>query len=171
MTLQRVLADPATTGNWTLVPDRSSIRFGSKTLWGLVPVNGRFTDITGDGSVAADGAVSGHLRIGVASMKTGIGKRDEHLQSADFFDAEHFPEITVEVSGVGADGDLNATLSVRGITLPIPLTATVTPLGDGTVQVTARTTVDRTKWGISGNTMGMIPASTTLIAEAAFSKT
>jgi polyisoprenoid-binding protein YceI len=101
----------------------------------------------------------------------GIGKRDEHLQSADFFDTEHFPEITVEVSGVGADGDLNATLSVRGITLPIPLTATVTPLGDGTVQVTARTTVDRTKWGISGNTMGMIPASTTLIAEAAFSKT
>ena len=96
MTLQRVLADPATTGNWTLVPDRSSIRFGSKTLWGLVPVNGRFTDITGEGSVAADGAVSGHLRIGVASMKTGIGKRDEHLQSADFFDTGHFPEITVE---------------------------------------------------------------------------
>lgn len=84
MTLQRVLADPATTGNWTLVPDRSSIRFGSKTLWGLVPVNGRFTDITGEGSVAADGAISGHLRIGVASMKTGIKKRDEHLQSADF---------------------------------------------------------------------------------------
>jgi polyisoprenoid-binding protein YceI len=170
MTLQRVLADPATIGTWALVPDRSSIRFATKTLWGLVPVNGRFTDVTGEGNVAADGAVSGRLRIGVASVKTGIGKRDKHLQSADFFDIENFPEITVEVSGVGADGNLNTTLSARGATLPIPLTATVTPLGDGSVQVTARTTVDRTKWGVSGNTMGMIPTSTTLIAEATFIK-
>ena len=105
-----------------------------------------------------------------ASVKTGIKKRDEHLQSADFFDTERFPEITVEVSGVAANGDLKATLRVRGTTLPIPLTATVTAQGDGTVQVTARTTVDRTKWGISGNTMGMIPSATTLIAEAVFSK-
>jgi polyisoprenoid-binding protein YceI len=170
MTLQRVLADPATIGNWALVPDRSAIKFGSKTLWGLVPVNGRFTDVTGDGSVAADGAVSGRITIGVASVKTGIKKRDEHLRSADFFDTENFPEITVEVSGVASNGDLNATLRVRGTTLPIPLTATVTPLGDGTMQVTARTTVDRTKWGISGNTMGMIPSTTTLIAEAVFIK-
>ena len=170
MTLQRMLADPATIGTWALVPDRSSIKFGSKTLWGLVPVNGRFTDVTGDGSVAADGAVTGRIKIGVASVKTGIKKRDEHLQSADFFDTGNFPAITVEVSGVGADGNLNATLGVRGTTLPLPLTATVTPLSDGTVQVTARTTVDRTRWGISGNTMGMIPASTTLIAEAVFIK-
>jgi len=170
MTLQRVLADPAAIGTWALVPDRSSIKFGSKTLWGLVPVNGRFTDVTGDGNVAADGAVTGHIKIGAASVKTGIKKRDEHLQSADFFDTENFPEITVEVSGVGADGDLNAALRVRGTTLPIPLAATVTPLGDGTVQVAARTTVDRTKWGVSGNTMGMIPAGTTLIAEAVFIK-
>ena len=170
MTLQRVLADPATTGTWTLVPDRSSIKFGSKTLWGLVPVNGRFTDVSGNGSVAADGALSGRLEIRSASVKTGIKKRDEHLQSADFFDTADFPEITVEVSGVASNGDLNATLRVRGTTLPIPLTATVAAQGDGTVQVTARTTVDRTKWGISGNTMGMIPSTTTLIAEAVFSK-
>ena len=170
MTLQRVLADPATIGTWALVPDRSSITFGSKTLWGLVPVNGRFTDVTGEGNVAADGAVTGRITIGTASVKTGIKKRDEHLQSADFFDTERFPEITVEVSGVAANGDLKATLRVRGTTLPIPLTATVTAQGDGTVQVTARTTVDRTKWGISGNTMGMIPSATTLIAEAVFSK-
>ena len=170
MTLQRVLADPASLGTWALVPDRSSIKFGSKTLWGLVPVNGRFTDVSGNGSVAADGALSGRLEIRSASVKTGIKKRDEHLQSADFFDTADFPEITVEVSGVGADGGLNATLCVRGTTLPIPLAANVTPLGDGTVQVTARTTVDRTAWGITGNTMGMIPSATTLTAEAIFIK-
>jgi hypothetical protein len=140
-------------------------------MWGLVPVNGRFTEFSGEGQVAAGGAVSGRLQIRADSVNTGIKKRDEHLHSADFFDTENFPDITVEVSGVASNGDLNATLRVRGTTLPIPLIATVTPQGDGTVQLTARTTVDRTRWGISGNTMGMIPSATTLIAEAVFSKT
>ena len=170
MTIPSVLTDPASTGTWTLVPDRSSIRFSNKTMWGLVPVNGRFTEITGAGSIANGGAVSGRLQIRAASVKTGMGKRDEHLRSADFFDAENFPEITVEVSGLGADGALNATLKVRDTTLPLPLTATVTPLGDGTVQVSARTQIDRTTWGVSGNMFGMMPTTTTLIADAVFTK-
>jgi len=166
-----MLTDPASSGTWTLVPDRSAIKFSSKTLWGLVPVNGRFTDATGEGSIAAGGAVSGRLQIRAASVKTGIGKRDEHLCSPDFFDAANFPLITVEVNGLGADGSLDATLRVRDAVLPLPLTATVTPLGDGTVQVNARTQVDRTRWGVTGNTMGMIPATVTLIADAVFVKT
>ena len=40
MSLQNLLTDPALTGTWTLDPQRSSIRFTSKTLWGLIPVNG-----------------------------------------------------------------------------------------------------------------------------------
>jgi len=170
MTLPRVLTDPAAVGTWALVPDRSSIKFGSKTVWGLVPVNGRFTDITGEGSVTAGGAVSGRLQIRVASVKTGIGKRDEHLCSSDFFDVANFPLITVEVNGLGADGALDATLRVRDTALPLPLTTTVTPLGDGTMQVNATTQVDRTRWGVSGNTMGMIPAITTLTVDAIFTK-
>ena len=171
MTLPRVLTDPASTGTWTLVPERSSIKFSSRTLWGLVPVNGRFPDVTGEGTVGADGAVSGRLQIRAASVKTGIGKRDEHLCSPDFFDATNCPLITVEVNGLGADGALDATLRVRDTALPLPLTATVTPLGDGSMQVNARTQVDRTRWGITGNTMGMIPATVTLIADAVFVKT
>ncbi|MEI7545462.1 MAG: YceI family protein [Mycobacteriaceae bacterium] len=170
MTIQSVLTDPASTGTWTLVPDRSAITFGSKTLWGLVPVNGRFTDVTGEGSIGAGGAVSGRLQIRVASVKTGIGKRDEHLCSPDFFDTAKFPLITVEVNGLGADGALEATLRVRDTALPLPLTATVTPLADGAVQVNATTQVDRTRWGVSGNTMGMIPAVTTLTVDAIFAK-
>jgi polyisoprenoid-binding protein YceI len=166
-----MLTDPASSGTWTLVPDRSAIKFSSKTLWGLVPVNGRFTDATGEGSIAAGGAVSGRLQIRAASVKTGIGKRDEHLCSPDFFDAANFPLITVEVNGLGADGSLDATLRVRDAVLTMPLTATVTPLGEGTVQVNARTQVDRTRWGVTGNTMGMIPATVTLIADAVFVKT
>jgi polyisoprenoid-binding protein YceI len=170
MTLARVTADPAASGTWTLVPDRSSIRFSNKTMWGLVPVNGQFTEFTGEGRIAAQDEVSGRLIIQAASLKTGMGKRDEHLRSADFFDAEKFPQITIEVSGLGSDGSLNTTLSVRGTTLPLPLTVTAEPLGDGTLQVTARAEVDRTRWGVSGNMFGMMPTTTTLIADAVFVK-
>jgi len=170
MTLARVIADPAASGTWALVPNRSSIRFSNKTMWGLVPVNGQFTEFTGEGRIVAQDGVSGRLVIQAASLKTGMGKRDEHLRSADFFDAGNFPQITIEVNGLGSDGSLNTTLSVRGTTLPLPLSVTAEPLGDGTLQVTARAEVDRTRWGVSGNMFGMMPTTTTLIADAVFVK-
>lgn len=173
-TLQALLDDPTVAGTWTLVPARSSVRFKNKTFWGLVPVNGEFTDVSGAEQVTANGALLGHVDIRASSLSTGIGKRDEHLRSADFFDVETHPEIRVEVTGLRPAGedtaDLQATLTVRGTTAPLPLTATISRLGDGNVQVSARTTVDRTKLGVSGNMAGMVAATTTLLADLVFAK-
>lgn len=174
MTVRSVLADPSTSGVWTLATDRSSIRFTNKTLWGLFKVNGRFTDFEGAGRIGDDGSVSGRLTIAVASLKTGIGKRDEHLRSPDFFDADRFPEIVVEVAGASPTGDhsveLAATLTIRGTTRPLPLTATVTRLGNDTLHIVGRTDVDRTAWGVSGNMAGMMPPTTALVADTLFVK-
>jgi polyisoprenoid-binding protein YceI len=172
-TLQTLLADPATAGVWNLVPVRSSVRFKNKTLWGLASVNGEFTDVSGDGQITAKGAVFGRVDVRAASVRTGIGKRDEHLRSGDFFDVEKHPEISIVVTDVTATGertaDLRAELTVRGTTHPLPLSATVDPEGD-TVRITAQTTVDRTSFGVTGNMVGMIPAKTTLIADLVFAK-
>ncbi|MCI4676725.1 hypothetical protein [Candidatus Mycolicibacterium alkanivorans] len=62
--LHNLLADPATAGVWNLVPARSSVRFKNKTLWGLVAVNGEFTDVSGDGQITVDRSsfgVSGNM--------------------------------------------------------------------------------------------------------------
>src|SRR5690606_10581994 len=67
-------------GSWSLDPSRSSLRFRSSALWGLVKVHGEFTDISGEGSVAPDGTVSGRLEIAAASVDTGKAKRDRHLR-------------------------------------------------------------------------------------------
>ena len=163
MTLQSLLADPGVVGTWTLVPNQSEVRFASKTLWGLVPVKGKFTDLTGEGRINADGTISGRLTIKTASISTGIGMRDRHLRDEDFFDAEHYPEITVDVSGPQL-----ATLSIRGTTLPLPLQFSVKHPDAGTLQITAHTEIDRTRWGVSGNTVGMIPDTVILTADTTF---
>jgi len=172
--LQTLLTDPATAGVWNLVPARSSVRFKNKTLWGLASVKGEFTDVSGDGQITAKGAVFGKVDIRAASLRTGIGKRDEDLRSPDFFDVEKYPEISVVVTDVTATGertaDLRAELTVRGTTHPLPLSATVEGVGQGNVRISAQTTVDRTAFGVSGNMVGMLPATTTLIADLVFTK-
>jgi polyisoprenoid-binding protein YceI len=172
MTLQTPLNDPGMAGAWTLEPERSSVRFISKTLWGLIPVNGRFTEVTGEASVSPDGHLSGRLVIKAESVRTGIGMRDRHLRGADFFDTAHHPDIVVEVTGVAPDGQPSATLSIRGVTLPVPLQTTVERRGQHTgaesVGVTARAEIDRTRWGVSGNMFGMMPPRTVLLAETVF---
>ncbi|WP_396926757.1 YceI family protein [Mycolicibacterium sp.] len=172
--LHALLNDPGAAGTWQLVPARSSVRFTNKTFWGLATVTGKFGDVSGTGQIGANGGVSGRVDIQASSLKTGIGKRDEHLRSADFFDVENHPDIRVEVTALTPTGDdtadLTATLTARGVSQSLPLSATITPLGDGTVQLTAETSVDRTTFGVSGNMIGMMPATTTLLVDVVFAK-
>ena len=167
MTLHSLLADPALAGTWTLEPEQSSVRFTSRTLWGLVPVNGRFTEMSGEGRITPDGTLSGRLVIKAASVRTGIGMRDRHLRRADFFDAEHHPDILVDVSAA-AGGELTATLTIRGTTHSAPLRATLERQGANSLQITARGEIDRTQWGVSGNMLGMMPPDTALAVDAVF---
>ena len=90
-TLETLLNDPDTAGVWNLVSDQSTVSFKIRNIWGLINVKGRFTDVSGDGQVTGKGAIFGRVDIQVASLHTGIGKRDEHLRSADFFDADRYP--------------------------------------------------------------------------------
>ncbi|GAY15485.1 YceI family protein [Mycobacterium sp. shizuoka-1] len=172
--LQAVVGNPDAAGRWQLAPERSSVRFKNKTFWGLLTVTGEFTDVRGQGQLAPDDSVSGELEIRAGSLTTGIKKRDEHLRSADFFDVDQHPDIRVEVSALEPTGpdtaNLTATISVRGITRPLPLPARITTLGDGSVQLTTTATIDRTTLGVSGNMIGMMPVMTTLIADVVFAK-
>ncbi|MCW2650798.1 MAG: hypothetical protein QOE41_2887 [Mycobacterium sp.] len=174
-TIQTLLSNPQAVGVWTLVPERSKFEFRNKTSWGLMNVKGRFTEFSGEGRVSPDGKVSGRVVIKAASLRTGIRQRDKHLRSADFFDAEHYPDIVVTVNGVDpADDDevnVRADLTVRGNTVALPFRARVATLDGGAVRVTATTTVDREQFGVSGNMVGMIGKTTTVSADAVFRHT
>lgn len=173
-TLETLLSDPETAGLWALVPDRSTFNFKIRNMWGLVNVKGKFTEVSGDGQITGKGAVFGRVDLQVASLSTGIRRRDEHLRSADFFDAEKFPEISVVVTAVqpstGNAADLRANFSIKGVTEPVPLPATITVLGDGSVRISAKTQVDRAKFDVGWNRVGMIGQTATVSADAVFER-
>jgi polyisoprenoid-binding protein YceI len=170
-TVTDLLNSTEAVGTWTLDEDRSSFSFKNKTMWGLSNVNGRFTEFDGDGRVDA-GTVSGRVHVKAATVTTGIKQRDNHLRSADFFDAEQYPDITVTVNGVDpAGGDelnLRADLSIRGNTVALPIKVRAEVLDDGAVRLTATTTVERAQLGVSGNMAGMVGKTTTLSADTVF---
>jgi len=94
--LQALLTGRALAGEWVLDPRRSSIRLKSKII-GLVPVTGVFRQVAGNGTVSADGGVSGAVTVAAASIDTKNARRDRHLRSADFFDTGNHPDLTVTV--------------------------------------------------------------------------
>jgi polyisoprenoid-binding protein YceI len=167
-----LLSDPSSVGVWTLVPAESSIGFSTKTMWGLVPVKGKFTEFSGDGQITDAQTVFGRIDIKAASLATGIGKRDKDLRAPEFFDVEKYPEINIVVTSAeaiqGDAIDLRANLTVKTTTAPLPLKTKVTVLGDGSVRVTTQTSVSRKELGVQGNMIGMIGDKTTLSADLLF---
>jgi polyisoprenoid-binding protein YceI len=144
-TLETLLNDPDLAGVWNVVPDRSTVGFKVKNMWGLLNVKGRFTEFNGDGQLTGKGAVFGRLDIRTASLDTGVGRRDKHLCSADFFDVDRFGEISVVVTAVhpteGRSADLRVNFTIKGVTAPLPLPAAITELDDGSIQIDAEAKV------------------------------
>ena len=173
-TLETLLTDPEMSGVWSLVPNRSAITFKIRNMWGLLNVKGRFTEFSGDGQLTAKGAVFGRVDIRTASLRTGIGRRDRHLRSADFFDVERFAESSVVVTAVeptrGRAANLRASLTIKGITEPLPLPVTISELDDGSILISGETKVDRSQFGLGWNKFGMIGAAATVAAEAVFAR-
>jgi len=169
---QELLSNPESVGVWNVDPGRSTIGFKAKSMWGLAPVNGRFAEFSGDGQITDTQTVFGRIDIKAASLDTKIRKRNEHLRSADFFEAEKFPDISLVVTSAQAiDGDivdLRAQLTIKGTTAPLPLRTKVVVLDDGAVRLSTHATIDRKDFGVDGNMMGMIPDKATISGDVVF---
>jgi polyisoprenoid-binding protein YceI len=73
----------------------------------------------GSFSLAAKGGGAFDLAVPVASLRTGIDKRDEHLRSATWLDAARFPDLTFKGSGIvhqGGDAyEATGTFTMHGV--------------------------------------------------------
>jgi polyisoprenoid-binding protein YceI len=89
-------------------------------------VHGAFGNISGtvvyDPSDVTKSSVD--ATIDVSTVDTGVGARDNHLKSTDFFDVAKFPTMTFKSTSVNSDGggfDLLGNLTLHGVTKPVTL--------------------------------------------------
>jgi polyisoprenoid-binding protein YceI len=170
--VRALLADGALAGEWVLDPRKSSIRLKSRSM-GLVPVNGIFRDISGNGTVSPDGEVSGTVTVGAASIDTKNTRRDTHLRSADFFDSDNHPDITFTADDIQASGQgvaVTGTLTVRGRTRPMAFDAAASVQADGGIWLDAEVRVNRADFGLTWNQLGMVSMNNTLAIHAVFTR-
>jgi len=171
--VQELLRDPASAGTWSLDAARSTVGLRSKSVWGLVSVKGTFQQVSGSATISGAGEVSGTITVAAASVDTKNKKRDTHLRSADFFESEKYPDITVQVNRITPDGDgvsVAGTLTVRDQTRPVSFPATVSAASGSEVQLDAELQVDRSDYGLTWNQLGMSSTHNTLTVHAVFTK-
>lgn len=151
---------------YAIDPAHSFITFSVRHL-GLSDVRGQFTAFTG--SIVLDkGAVSkASANIQVKSVETGMQQRDDHLRSADFFDASNYPTIIFETKRIRKnrvygkrhnlwDGGITVVgdLTMRGVTKELQFSARQSgpardPWGGTRIGLEARISLNRKDFGIS----------------------
>ncbi len=128
-------------------PARSSLTFTAHQFIGTT--TGRFTKCSGTIEVDREhpDRSSVSARIEVKSIDTRIRKRDDHLLSPEFFDAQRYPEIIFKSRAINQTGpqagDVNGELTMHGITRGIVLhVRLLTPVQPGAAP-------ERTRWAIT----------------------
>ncbi|RNF81944.1 YceI family protein [Montanilutibacter psychrotolerans] len=103
-------------------------------------------------------ASSVKVTIPLAGLNSHVEAFDEHLRSADFFDAEKFPTITFASTSVEAAGEgklkVAGDLTVHGVTKPVVLDVTINKIGEHAMAkraaagFDATTTIKRSDFGV-----------------------
>jgi polyisoprenoid-binding protein YceI len=111
-------------------PSSSTIAFGVRHMLGTA--KGKFSKFKGTIVVDRDHPEQSSVTvtIDVASIDTGIAKRDEHLRE-ELFNVAKYPEITfksrrVKQSGANT-GEITGDLTMRGVTRAITLNVQLLP--------------------------------------------
>ena len=122
------VASPAAAAVETLAIDASHTNVGFSIRHFFTPVKGEFKEVKG--TIALDQEDPSRSKVEVtipaASINTNHERRDNHLRSADFFDAEKNPTITFVSKSIRLDpatkkGTMSGDLTMRGVTKPITL--------------------------------------------------
>ncbi len=143
--------------------DKGHSTAGFKVRHLFTQVTGRFDDLSGavTWDEAAPTKSSVELTIQAASINTSHDKRDEHLRSADFFDAVKYPTVTfkstkIEKTDKAGMFKVHGDLTMRGVTKPVVIDLEVlgfgdSPFGARVAGFNATTKINRQDFGITWN--------------------
>lgn len=126
MTTTTITAPEMTTMKWVLDPTHSELGFKIRHLM-ISTVTGSFNDFTVETETSAEDFSNAVINaaISVASIDTKNSMRDDHLRTADFFEAETYPKVLFTSSKFEKldDGSfsLAGDLTIRDVTKTVKL--------------------------------------------------
>jgi polyisoprenoid-binding protein YceI len=154
----------------------TTIKWRATHKGGLAPRFGTLNITNGDLTAKEGQITAGSFTIDINSLivdttsVTEPGKKamdlQNHLKSADFFDAEKFPTAKFDITSVtpfdatkdkslleGATHNVSGNLTIKGNAVNITFPAKIT-VSDAELDVIAKFNVDRTTWGLNLGTEG-----------------
>jgi polyisoprenoid-binding protein YceI len=159
---------------WQLVPGSSQAEFSARHFWGLVTVKGHFARVDGWLAVNDHDGCEFELTLDAASLNTGNPRRDAHLRSAEFFDVADHPVVRFASTHVSdaAYGRLHVEgeLEAAGARIPLQFQPSYIHNGDQ-LELTAITTVDQRRLGMTWSPLGMTRAPVTVTVRARLRRT
>ncbi|SMP17334.1 YceI family protein [Chryseobacterium profundimaris] len=114
---------------WNVDTMHSSVNFNIKHM-GISFVQGRFDKFDGKAVTKGNTLDNAELSFNVivGSINTGVEMRDNHLKSADFFDAEKFPSMTFVTGSVVKEKNnsyiFKGKLTIKDVTKEISVPVT-----------------------------------------------
>jgi polyisoprenoid-binding protein YceI len=153
---------PGTVTTWNIDPAHSAAEFKVRHLM-ISNVKGKFSGLSGvlkldEGNYAHS---SVEASIPVSTVSTGDEKRDGHLLTADFFDAEKFPAMAFKSTNVESTGggnyDVSGDLTIHGVTKPVVFKVedvsepSKDPWGNSRIGLSGSIKIDRKDFGLTFN--------------------
>lgn len=146
---------------WYIDPSHSQVNFSVKHMM-VSTVRGRLGKLSGKLELdpKAPEKADFEIAVDVAGIDTGEPKRDGHLRSGDFFEAEKYPQIVFKSNAIFPKGEGRYTasgeLTVKGVTRPASFEIELEGIGADAqggqhLGATATTSIDRTGFGLTWN--------------------
>ena len=146
---------------WNLDSAHTQVNFSAKHMM-VTTVRGTFHDV--EGTIQLDETdptrSTGAFRVKAASVDTSFAARDAHLRSADFFDAETYPDIVFVATRVERHRDdafkVTGDLTIKDVTKPVTFDVELDGIVPGMsgarhAGLSASTKIHREDWGLNWN--------------------
>lgn len=149
---------------WQIDPAHSAAHFSVRHLM-ISNVRGEFTKLTGSAVIDPADLTKSTVEVTIeaASINTREPQRDEHLRSADFFDAASHPHITFRSKRVDfrdpehyiVTGDLTIRGTTKEVALDVegPTPSVKDPWGNIRAGITATAKINRKDFGVAFNAL------------------
>ncbi len=147
--------------SWIIDTHHTQIEFVARHMM-ITKVHGQFENFSGNVELDEENPAKTtvDIKIETASVNTRDSKRDDHLRSADFFNAAAFPTMTFKSKQVEVKDNEHAVLvgdlTIKDVTHEVKMDTEFVgkaknPWGKMVYGFTGKTRINRKDWGLTWN--------------------